>query len=140
MSYPTGHRGTPMERFMRKVNKLDNGCWQWTRRLDKKGYGRFSFGPGDRTTSNRAAYILFKGPIPDDLDTDHICRNPTCVNPEHLEAVSHRENILRGEAPQAINARKTHCWRGHDLSLAYTRKDRIGRECGECRKIRRRRH
>jgi hypothetical protein len=62
-------------------------------------------------------FEIFKGPISGNLQIDHLCRNRACCNPEHLEAVSRKENILRGKAPSAVNAKKTHCHRGHLLSL-----------------------
>jgi hypothetical protein len=65
---------------------------------------------------HRYAYEALVGPIPDGKQIDHLCRNRACCNPEHLEPVTIQENIRRGEGPQAINARKTHCIRGHALS------------------------
>ena len=110
-----GFRGTPIERFMRKVNKLPNGCWFWTAAKDKKGYGRFSIITGQTRTADSAAWLLFRGPLNAGLETDHVCRNTRCVNPEHLEAVTHKVNVLRGMSPCAINARKERCIRGHKL-------------------------
>lgn len=68
------------------------------------------------TKAHRAAYELLIAPIPNDKVIDHLCRNPSCVNPDHLEVVTQRENILRGIGPSAIHARKTHCPRGHPYS------------------------
>jgi HNH endonuclease len=110
-----GYRGTPMQRFMRKVKVLPNGCWFWLASKDKKGYGRFSIITGKTLTANYAAWLLFRGPLAPDLETDHLCRNHSCVNPDHLEAVTHKVNVLRGNSPCAINARKERCIRGHKL-------------------------
>lgn len=81
--------------------------------------------------AHRFAYELANGPIPDGLEIDHLCRNRKCVNPAHLQAVSHRENMLR--------AAKTHCLNGHPLTgpNVYLRPDGRGRECRECRRRRR---
>lgn len=66
--------------------------------------------------SHRVAYELAKGPIPPGLQLDHLCRNPRCCNPEHLEPVTCRENVLRGVGIPAQRARMTHCDRGHELT------------------------
>jgi hypothetical protein len=82
--------------------------------------------------AHRVSYVLAHGSIPDGLQLDHLCRNKLCVNPTHLEAVTARENTLRGVSVAAVNAKKTHCPRGHELSgsnlLAY-RKVRSCRAC-----------
>lgn len=87
--------------------------------------------------AHRVSYMLAKGPISKGLEPDHLCRNPSCVNPGHLEVVTHRDNVLRGKAVTAINSRKDFCLRGHPLSGAnlYLRPDRHGRECRACRKL-----
>jgi hypothetical protein len=69
---------------------------------------------------HRVSYEAFKGPIPDGLTIDHLCRNRACVNPEHLEPVTMRVNCLRGESPAAVHARKTHCPKGHEYSAENT--------------------
>lgn len=85
-------------------------CWVWTATLDRHGYGTFFLGRNQR--AHRAAYELFVGPIPGGLDIDHLCRNRACVNPDHLEPVDRRTNILRGEAPTAIAYREGRCKSG----------------------------
>lgn len=101
--------------FMACVSKQDNGCWLWTGLMSRQGYGFASLN-GKRIGAHRAAYMLLVGPIPTGLDLDHLCRHRACVNPDHLEAVTHRINILRGEGLAAKNALKTHCKRGHEFT------------------------
>ncbi len=118
------------------------GCWVWQRSTDTKGYGRL-WVDGRNQHAHRRAYELVKGPIPDGLTIDHLCRVHACINPDHLEAVTNRENILRGTGPTAANARKTHCLRGHPFDEANTRVHhghrRICRTCHRLRRAARRR-
>lgn len=108
------HKELP-KRFMDKVVvNSETGCWEWTARTDKNGYGQFRYS-GKTYRSHRLAFDLTVG-IPEGLHLDHLCNNPGCVNPQHLEPVSHRANVLRGEAPSAENAKKTHCKHGHELT------------------------
>src|ERR1700755_3231525 len=101
-------------RFWSKVSLgHENGCWVWVGAMDGGGYGRV-YTKG-RPRAHKAAWVYLRGPVPDGLELDHLCRNRACVNPKHLEPVTHRENLLRGMAPAAINSRKTHCPKGHAL-------------------------
>ncbi len=97
----------------------ETGCWNWTAST-RQGYGQIwtPSRPGPRRIlqAHRAMYELANGAIPDGLDLDHLCRNTLCVNPEHLEPVTRRENVLRGTGPAALNARKMTCSRGHPLA------------------------
>jgi hypothetical protein len=126
---------TVMERFMSKVNKLPSGCWLWHGPVNRCGYGKFTV---QRVTmaAHRFAYHNLVGPIPPELTIDHLCRNRDCVNPKHLEPVSMRENLLRGDTLQAANARKTHCVNGHEFTKQNTRLESGWRQCRECKRIR----
>lgn len=116
--------------FWRKVQKTDS-CWIWTASLNNHGYGQFRRGRKHGAMAHRFAYEWAKGEIPTDFDIDHLCRNPRCVNPEHLEAVTHRENMLRGDTRPAQNAAKTHCPKGHE----YIIQKRGSRSCNVCTKL-----
>lgn len=122
-----------LSRFQSKyLVPTDNSlCWQWLGKLDN-GYGRFWL-QGKLKLAHRIAWEQVNGPVPDKKHLDHLCRNRGCVNPDHLEPVTIGENVLRGEGYSAINARKTHCKNGHELSgdNLYNIK-RGGRTCGIC--------
>lgn len=123
---------TAVERFNAKIERLPNECIVWTACQDGRGYGFFQV--GDRSIrAHRWLWEHENGPVPAGMQLDHLCRNRLCVNPKHLEPVTQRENILRGECPAAVNARKTHCVRGHELSGANLVVRRDGaRSCRTC--------
>jgi hypothetical protein len=120
-------------RFWQKITQDDDGCWVWGAAVNAHGYGRLAW-QGANRFAHRVAYAELVGPIPDGLTLDHLCRNPPCVNPAHLEPVTSAVNILRGLAPPALNARKTHCLNGHALEgnnvMQYGRM--VGRHCRAC--------
>lgn len=120
-------------RFWAKVDKdAPGGCWLWTAGQSPDGYGKFSL-HSRSTPAHRLAYELLRGPIPDGLYLDHLCRVRRCVNPAHLEPVTHRENILRGDTLPAANARKTHCPAGHPYDTENTIREADGRRrCRVC--------
>lgn len=131
-----------LERFRERVKQGNaDDCWPWAGTLRKDGYGVLSEcgHQGRLVRVHRLAYELEIGPIPAGLTIDHLCRNRRCCNPAHMEAVSIRENVLRGESLRAQEARQTHCLRGYELAgeNIYQRKDRTGRYCRICRRIRR---
>jgi hypothetical protein len=121
------------DRFWTRVDRNTGGCWAWLGpKNPTSGYGTVK-ASGKSTYAHRVAYTLTHGPIPDGLVIDHLCRNPVCVNPDHLEVVTHRENVLRGIGPAARNARKTHCKHGHPFDEGNTYTDKRGqRHCRSC--------
>lgn len=107
-------------------------CIIWTGAVTSAGYGSLWRGKGT-ALAHRVVYEEARGPIPAGMTLDHLCRNRRCVNPDHLEPVTNRENILRGTSPSAIHARKTHCPKGHPYDLANTRiRSNGARACRTC--------
>lgn len=126
------------ERFWEKVEKTA-GCWLWRGAVTARGYGAIAgkYDPARRRATQLAAhrlsYELLIGPIPEGAHLDHLCRNPGCVNPTHLEPVTPRENILRSPvAPPALNALKHTCPRGHEYTPENTRIYKGRRHCRAC--------
>lgn len=126
---------TPAQRFFAKVNKTE-ACWIWTGATQADGYGRFFVAAGEVTNAHRYAFELLVGPIPDGLVLDHLCRVKSCVNPDHLQAVTVAENNRRGVG-FAGQHRKTHCIRGHEFTPenTYRHPKRGTRTCRECMRI-----
>jgi hypothetical protein len=121
----------PRERLM-AATRSDGACWTWTGHVQPTGYGVMSY-RNRRWYVHRLAWELWRGPIPEGLTIDHLCRNKACINPDHLEPVTHRENNLRGNSVAAQHARKTRCPRGHAYSVSFVRNDgRRERRCSEC--------
>ncbi len=104
----------PIDYFMRHVDFIENGCWNWTGTTKPGGYGVFR-SLGKTWNAHRWAYTNLVCGIPATLTIDHLCRNKKCVNPQHMEVVTLIENIMRGEGCSVQNARKTHCPKGHPL-------------------------
>jgi hypothetical protein len=122
-SPPPRPKPSPEDRFWGKVDK--NGpisgvrpdlgqCWIFAGSPAHR-YGRFYIGEPSYA-AHRLSYEWLVGPIPEGHEIDHLCKVTKCVNPDHLEAVTHHENILRGESPSARAARQTHCKNGHEFT------------------------
>ena len=127
----------PVEaRFWSKVDKSGD-CWLWMGSLTASGYGSFR-GENRTVLSHRQAYELLVGCIPDDLTIDHLCRVRRCVNPTHMETVTNRINILRGNGISARAALRIHCPHGHPYDLFNTIRDNGCRRCRICREQQRR--
>jgi hypothetical protein len=110
-------------------------CWPWTASTRGGGYGQIARGGlnNGMFTAHRVAWELLRGPIPAGYVVDHLCKNPRCCNPNHLEPVPERVNLMRGDGPAAQAARKTHCPQGHPYDEANTHISAKGyRQCREC--------
>jgi len=129
-----------LNRFLAKIEEdPETGCWEWQACI-QNGYGYF-FYEKKWCRAARISYQLFVGDIPEGLELDHVvCQNTFCVNFEHLEAVTHRENTLRGNSFVAANAKKTECPKGHPYSDTNTyvspRGDRSCKICTRARVLR----
>lgn len=126
-----------VNRVMAKVAQdPESGCWLWTGTIDGNGYGVVTLAGGKHRRAHRVVYELHRGPIPEGLQLDHLCRVRRCVNPEHLEPVTNRENTIRGVRPEQVRehfASRGRCKNNHVLAgdNVYTnaRGHRVCRAC-----------
>jgi len=121
--------------YLRKyIVNPETGCWLWNGSVGSNGYGRY----GDKP-AHRLVYEALKGAIPTGLEADHLCNVTTCVNPDHIEPKSPRDNKMRSNCACAIHARKTHCIHGHPFNHENTYvppKRPTRRYCKQCMKDR----
>lgn len=136
---PKGRPSRPApERFWEKVEKTDT-CWLWVAATNSKGYGQFvMMNPKRLVPAHRWAYESLVGPIPEGLTIDHLCRVHNCVNPAHLEAVTMRENVLRGDTVSGRASRQTHCAQGHPFDEENTKYTPRQRRCRTCKRLQQR--
>jgi hypothetical protein len=122
------------EDLLARFQVTPTGCWEWTG-AKTEGYGQVNRRSlGGRHLTHRLMYEAAVGPIPAGLHIDHLCRNPSCGNPAHLEPVECRENLLRGHTTPALNVTKTHCPQGHEYTLENTYLYKGQRHCLTCRR------
>lgn len=126
------------ERFDEKwLPEPNTGCWLWMGTLSPKGYGQYRLGRRGSQFAHRHAWAFYRGPIPDGLVIDHLCRVRSCVNPDHLRLVTPEQNVTENSlGPTAINKGKTHCVHGHPLSGENLLNRTYGRVCRTCNKAR----
>lgn len=126
------------ERFWECVD-CSGDCWLWNGTIRGNGYGGFYLSnKGGSMLAHRAAWLLVHGEPPAGLDLDHLCRVRRCVNPHHLEPVTRKENLLRGDGPRLAKERtlaKTHCKYGHAFTAENTKWKRGAKMCRICFRV-----
>lgn len=115
-------------------------CWNWTGHIGKNGYAYCSYN-GVSTSAYRAVWRHLVGEIPEGYEIDHLCKNTKCVNPNHLEPVTPKENNMRSTSPSSLAAKKTSCLNGHPFSLENTSiirrsNGKVDRRCKICHRER----
>ncbi|KKN67778.1 hypothetical protein LCGC14_0458110 [marine sediment metagenome] len=126
----------PSIRFWGRVGQSYLGCWLWQGYIRPDGYGEFAVSHRKSMPAHVFSYTDTYGPLPEGLELDHLCRVHSCVRPDHLEAVTHQTNTLRGVGPAAQNAKKIHCPQGHPYDASNTSIYKNRRRCRECNRIR----
>jgi hypothetical protein len=131
-----------VDKLATRIRIADSGCWEWTGAIDRRwGYGSLDVPLDEPTPSGRRrkswrahrwSYTLLVEPIPEGLEIDHLCRNPACVNPDHLEPVTTAENLRRA-VPFRRPDMFTHCPNGHPWTAETLRISVQGRRtCRIC--------
>lgn len=118
---------TQLQRFY-AMEKPSEPCWIWPFKIDARGYGKVKY-QGRARKAHQVVYEHYVGPVPDGLELDHLCRITDCVNPSHLEPVTHMENIRRRTAA------KTHCHKGHEYTAENTYTGGGKRQCRTCQRM-----
>lgn len=125
---------TTLARLEAKIEFDESGCWLWTGYKHADGYGLVKV-DGKNRLAHRVVYEMLVGPVPEGLELDHLCRVRACVNPDHVEPVTHAENMRRSDSLRfGWHREVTHCPQGHayDEANTYQRPDRPGRICRAC--------
>ncbi|SRR5229473_1887956 len=117
-----------------ETNPKLGACWLWNGKIDRYGYGKFSV-KRKMESAHRVAYQVTVGPIAKGLTADHLCRVRRCIRPSHIEPVTNRENVLRGDTFPARQLAQTHCVNGHEFNEANTYHWNGHRGCRTCKRL-----